>query len=64
MLNKQGTIIKLIISFFFLLTGCNLSAKTNMSPKKIYELDLTDQGVSPEGGGIELKKRKIIVLLY
>lgn len=68
MLNKQGTIIKLIISFFFLLTGCNLSATTNMSPKKIYELDLTDQGISPEGGGIELKKEKnycsLILSLY
>ncbi|MBJ9720651.1 hypothetical protein I5515_02425 [Acinetobacter calcoaceticus] len=68
MLNKQGKMTKLIVSFFIFLTGCNLSANTNLSPKKIYELDLTDQGISPEGGGIELKKEKnycsLILSLY
>lgn len=68
MLNKQGTMTKLIISFTLLLTGCNLSAKTNPPPKKIYELDLTDKGISPEGGGVELQKEKnycsLILSLY
>ncbi|MDC4653304.1 hypothetical protein NQ805_00215 [Acinetobacter baumannii] len=68
MLNKQGTMTKLIISFVILLTGCNLSAKTNPPSKKIYELDLTDQGISPEGGGIKLQKVKnycsLILSLY
>lgn len=47
--------ILIIIVIFF--TGCNLSAKTNLSQKKLFDLDLTDSGISAEGGGIELDKK-------
>lgn len=54
MFNKQTLIVNLFLLTFILLTGCNLSAKTILSPKEVFELDLTDQGISEEGGGIEL----------
>ena len=54
MFNKQTLIVNLFLLTFILLTGCNLSAKTILSSKKVFELDLTDQGISNEGSGIEL----------
>ncbi len=57
MINKRNLIINLFLLTFILLTGCNLSAKTTLSSKKIFELDLTDQEISEEGGGIELVKQ-------
>lgn len=39
------------------LTGCNLFGKPNLSVKKLCELDLTDSGISAEGGEIELNKK-------
>lgn len=39
------------------LTGCNLFAKPNLAVKKLFELDLTDSGISAEGGQIELNKK-------
>lgn len=69
MLSKKNTMIKRSMLFFLLfLMGCNISANTNAIQKKVFELDLTDQGVSPEGGGIELFKDKkyclLVVSLY
>ena len=59
---------KISVVFFVFLVGCNISANTNVTQKKVFELDLTDQGVSPEGGGIELFKDKkyclLVVSLY
>lgn len=57
MFNKRILMVKILLLTFIFLTGCNLSAKTNLSTKKIFELDLTDQGISAEGGGIELVKQ-------
>ncbi|WP_086213880.1 hypothetical protein [Acinetobacter sp. ANC 3813] len=56
MFNKQTLIVNFLLLTFILLTGCNLSAETTLSSKKVFELDLTDQGISEEGGGIELVK--------
>ena len=59
---------KISVVFFVFLVGCNISSNTNVTQKKVFELDLTDQGVSPEGGGIELFKDKkyclLVVSLY
>lgn len=56
------------IIFLTLLAVGNIYANTNVTQKKVFELDLTDQGVSPEGGGIELFKDKkyclLVVSLY
>ena len=60
--------IKIILFTCVFLTGCNLSAKPNLSAKKLFELDLTDSGISAEGGGIELNKKGdycfIVLSLY
>lgn len=57
-----------VLFFLTFLTVGNISANTNVTQKKVFELDLTDQGVSPEGGGIELFKDKkyclLVVSLY
>lgn len=57
--------IKYYIALFVLLTGCSTTADTpikdrvdNTAHKKIFELDLTDQGISSEGGSIKLFKKK------
>lgn len=55
-LSKRSFLVKITTIIFIFLTGCNLSAKTNSSSEKIFELDLTNQGISSEGGGIELEK--------
>lgn len=49
--------IKIILFTSVFLTGCNLSAKPSLSTKKLFELDLTNNGISAEGGGIELNKK-------
>ncbi|MGJ8756675.1 hypothetical protein ACSFV5_02090 [Acinetobacter sp. HC8-3S] len=56
MLNKKLFLVKITTIIFIFLTGCNLSAKTNPPSEKVFELDLTNQGISSEGGGIELEK--------
>ncbi len=60
--------VQKFILILTLLIGCNLSAKTNSSQKKLFELDLTSQNISSEGGGIELEKKQdyclIVLSLY
>lgn len=57
MFSKWILMIKIFLFTCVFLTGCNLSAKPNLSAKKLFELDLTDSGISAEGGGIELNKK-------
>ena len=67
MFSKWILMIKIILFTCVFLTGCNLSAKPNLSAKKLFELDLTDSGISAEGG-IELNKKGdycfIVLSLY
>ena len=57
--------IKSYVALFVFLAGYSTITNTpvkdrvdNTARKKIFELDLTDQGISSEGGGIELFKEK------
>ena len=49
--------VKIILFTCVFLTGCNLSAKPNLPIEKLFELDLTESGISAEGGGVELSKK-------
>lgn len=68
MFSKLIIMIKIIFFTCVFLTGCNLFAKPNLSVKKLFELDLTDSGISAEGGEIELNKKGnycfIVLSLY
>lgn len=49
--------IRLALPMLLMLISLNLSAALpNKLPKKIFELDLTDQGISTQGGGLTLLK--------
>lgn len=55
-------------SWFFLLTflvACNITENQNVKANEsnIFSLDLTDEGISSEGGGIELHKEGKFCLL-
>lgn len=51
--------VQWIIFSLFALNSLSLSAAhSNHLPQKIYELDLTDQGISTQGGGLTLFKAK------
>ncbi|UJA05853.1 hypothetical protein F9230_16525 [Acinetobacter johnsonii] len=54
MLNKIFN--KTYIFLFIFLVACSSSAKQNTQKNKIFELDLTNEQISTEGGTIELKK--------
>ena len=59
---------KFYILLLIFLAACNSSANQNIKKNKIFELDLTDEQISAEGGGIELYKDKnychLILNLY
>ena len=65
MLNKYFP--KFYILLLIFLAACNSSANPNIK-NKVFELDLTDEQISAEGGGIELYKDKkychLILNLY
>lgn len=48
---------KIILFTCVFLTGCNLSAKSSLSVEKLFNLDLTENGISAEGGEVELSKK-------
>lgn len=58
MLNKV-----FIIFIIFMVEFNSTSAKINLMYEKFFELDLTDQEISPEGGVIELFKNRSFCLL-
>ena len=66
--NKWICIKNIILFSCVFLTGCSLSAKPNLSVQKLFELDLTNSGISAEGGEIELNKKDdycfIVLSLY
>lgn len=52
---------KFYIILLIFLTACNSSANQSIRKnieEKLFELDLTNEGISAEGGGIELHKNK------
>ena len=50
--------------FLLLIISLNASAvETILLPKKIFELDLTDEKISTQGGGIEVLKSKNYCIL-
>lgn len=54
MLNKIFN--KTYIFLFIFLVACSSSANQNTQKNKIFELDLTNEQISAEGGAIELQK--------
>ncbi len=54
MLNKIFS--KTYIFLFIFLVACSSSANQNTQKNKIFELDLTNEQISAEGGAIELQK--------
>ena len=59
---------KFYILLLIFLAACNSSANQDIKKNKVFELDLTDEQISTEGGGIELYKDKnycrLILNLY
>ena len=57
---------KFYIILLIFLTACNSSANQSIRKnieEKVFELDLTNEGISAEGGGIELYKDRNFCLL-
>lgn len=50
--------MKLPIVITLSLVSCSLLADIHLSQKKIFELNLTEESISPEGAGIEVYKNK------
>lgn len=58
MFKKLGSIIKFPIAITLSLVSFSLLADSHLPQKKIFELDLTNENISPEGAGIEVYKNK------
>lgn len=58
MMYKSRSVQWIVFSLFILNSVSISAATTNHLPQKIYELDLSDQGISTQGGGLTLFKAK------